>query len=124
MQDFPRLGLDDLLDFRCQKDLSCFTSCCSDVSIILTPYDVLRMKNALQIDSTEFLDKYAILSCTRDKKLPVVLLRMNAADKRCPFVTKEGCSIYDSRPWACRMYPLGLAEPAGQALRRDGSTSR
>jgi len=26
-------------------------------------------------------------------------------------VGPAGCAIYRSRPWACRMYPLGVAEP-------------
>jgi len=111
LHDYPRLSLDDTLDFHCGGDVDCFTRCCRDVSIVLTPYDVLRMKKALSLDSTEFLEKHTILGCTKDQKLPVVLLKMNAEDKSCPFVTHEGCTIYAHRPWACRMYPLGLAEP-------------
>jgi uncharacterized protein len=111
LQDASRLALDDCLTFGCRKDLECFTKCCSDVSIVLTPYDVLRMKKALRLDSSEFLDRYTILSCTRLQNLPIVLLKMKPDDKRCPFVTDQGCSIYAHRPWACRMYPLGLAEP-------------
>ena len=113
LRDYPRLGLDDTLDFHCGKGVDCFTRCCRDVSIVLTPYDVLRLKNALHLDSTEFLEKYTLLGCTKDKKLPVVLLKMNSEDKSCPLVTEEGCSVYAHRPWACRMYPLGLAEPMG-----------
>ena len=30
-------------------------------------------------------------------------------EKKCPFVSSEGCTIYEDRPWSCRMYPLGLA---------------
>jgi hypothetical protein len=54
------------------------------------------------------------------QKYPVVLLEMtDAEDKRCPFVSdEEGCTIYEDRPWACRMYPVGLASPA------DGSSAR
>lgn len=111
LRDCPRLSLDDTLNFHCGKELDCFNQCCRDVSIVLTPYDVLRMKKALRLESTEFLEKYTILGCTKDQKLPVVLLRMNPEDRRCPFVTAEGCGIYANRPWACRMYPLGLAEP-------------
>jgi uncharacterized protein len=111
LRDYPRLNLDDTLDFHCGKGIDCFTRCCHDVSIVLTPYDVLRMKKALHLDSTEFLEKYTLLGCTKDQKLPVVLLRMNSGDRCCPFVTAEGCSVYAHRPWACRMYPLGLAEP-------------
>jgi Fe-S-cluster containining protein len=113
LRDCARLGVDDTLDFRCGKDLDCFTSCCRDVSIVLTPYDVLRVKKALHLDSSEFLEKYTLLACTNKQKFPVVLLKMNPEDKRCPFVTEEGCGIYTHRPWACRMYPLGLAEPKG-----------
>jgi uncharacterized protein len=111
LRDYPRLGLDDSLHFRCDRGLDCFTRCCRDVSIVLTPYDVLRMKKALQVDSAEFLEKYTLIFHTKKQKLPIVLLKMDAEDKRCPFVSEKGCGVYDHRPWACRMYPLGLAEP-------------
>lgn len=111
--DFPKLGLDDEFKFQCDRSLKCFTSCCRDVAIVLTPYDVLRMKRALQLDSTDFLNKYTVLSCTKEQKVPIVIIKMNSAKgERCPFVTPEGCRIYAHRPWACRMYPLGFAEPA------------
>lgn len=109
----PKLGLNDRIDFQCDRSLNCFTKCCRDVAIVLTPYDVLQLKRALQLDSTEFLNKYTILSCTKTQQVPIVIVKMNAdSDKRCPFVTPEECSIYAHRPWACRMYPLGFAEPS------------
>jgi hypothetical protein len=111
LQDFPRLGPDDLLEFQCGSHLDCFTQCCRDVSIVLTPYDVLRMKNALHMDSGEFLQRHTIVSFTRRQKLPIVLLKMDPDNKDCGFITKSGCGIYADRPWACRMYPLGMAEP-------------
>ena len=111
LRDYPRLGLDDELQFRCEPGMDCFTRCCRDVSIVLTPYDVLRMRKALQVDSTEFLRKYTLIAYTQKQKLPIVFLKMKEEDKRCPLVTKDGCSVYTHRPWACRMYPLGLAEP-------------
>ena len=30
-------------------------------------------------------------------------------ERKCPFVTADGCSIYEDRPGACRIYPLGRA---------------
>jgi len=107
----PHLGLDDEFQFRCGHDLECFTRCCQDVSIVLTPYDVLRMKRALGISSSDFLARYTILPFTKEQKIPVVLLKMDPETRRCPFVTGQGCRIYPSRPWACRIYPLGLADP-------------
>jgi uncharacterized protein len=120
LPDCQRLGLDDVLEFGCTKILDCFTSCCRDVSIILTPYDVLRMKTALHLDSTEFLEKYTVLMCTQKQRLPLVMLKMNPQDKRCPLVTEAGCSVYAHRPWACRMYPLGLAEPKNPSPAEHG----
>jgi Fe-S-cluster containining protein len=35
---------------------------------------------------------------------------MNSGESRtCPFVTPDGCRIYEDRPGACRIYPLGRA---------------
>jgi len=106
-----RIQPNDVFTFRCSKELDCFTLCCRNVSIVLTPYDVLRMKRALRLNSSEFLDKYTVAMNTRGKRLPVLILKMEGEQLQCPFVTQEGCSIYRHRPWACRMYPLGLAEP-------------
>jgi Fe-S-cluster containining protein len=111
IRDYPRMTLDDSFSFRCDSGLDCFNSCCRDVSIVLTPYDVLRMRKALSIDSTEFLDTHTISPFTKDQKFPAVLIKMDPESKRCPFVTEQGCSIYQNRPWACRMYPLGAADP-------------
>ncbi len=107
----PRMGPDDSFTFECSPSFDCFTRCCSDVSIVLTPYDVLRLKRALRIDSSEFLDDYTLSPFTKKQPIPVVLLRMHPETKECPFVTAQGCSVYADRPWACRMYPLGVAEP-------------
>lgn len=111
IRDYPRLTHDDEFTFSCDKSMECFTRCCRDVNIVLTPYDVLRMKHALRMDSSEFLERYTLSPFARDQKIPAVILKMDPATKNCPFVIDEGCSIYADRPWACRMYPLGVAEP-------------
>ena len=110
LADYPRLGPKDTFQFACQPGIACFNRCCGDVSIFLSPYDVLRMKKRLGITSTEFLHKYTILPVQKDMKTPVVMLRMGDGEgKPCPFVTDAGCGVYSDRPWPCRMYPLGLA---------------
>lgn len=94
--------------FSCNPGVSCFTQCCQDVTIVLTPYDVLRLKNGLKISSGEFLDAYAMMIPKKGRLIPLVVLQMNEGDKRCPFVSKEGCMVYNDRPWPCRMYPLDM----------------
>lgn len=110
MQDCERLGPKDKFKFGCHPGVPCFNQCCADVNIFLSPYDVLRLKKRLGMTSTEFLDKYAILPVQKDMKTPVVVLKMNDDEaKSCPFLTDQGCGVYNDRPWPCRMYPLGLA---------------
>jgi len=94
------------------KNASCFTQCCGDVNIALTPYDVIRLKNRLQISSGEFISKYCLVPFSREQKFPVVLLKMQDNERKsCFFVSEEGCGVYEDRPWACRMYPVGVASP-------------
>ncbi len=93
--------------FSCHKGVACFTKCCKNVTIFLTPYDILRMKNRLGVSSEEFLATYTRTLVGSAHSLPVVVLRMSEqGDKPCPFLTKDGCSIYEDRPWSCRLYPL------------------
>lgn len=109
------LGPDDTFQFTCNGGLDCFTSCCRDVTIFLTPYDVMRLRRRLGLGSRAFLDKHTLVS--QSQVIPLVLLRMDEArDKRCPFVTEAGCSVYEDRPWACRMFPLDLGEDGGYRM--------
>lgn len=101
-----RMAPEHSFTFNCSPGVSCFTQCCQDVTIVLTPYDLLRMKNRLQMSSDEFLETYTIVIPRQKRLIPMVVLKMNQEDKRCPFVTQDGCSIYTDRPWPCRMYPL------------------
>ena len=120
LKEYPRLSPGSKFRFSCHKEISCFTQCCADINIFLTPYDVLRMKRALNIPSGEFLEKYTVSPFLSEQKLPLVLLKMqDDARKSCPFITSEGCAIYEDRPWSCRMFPLGIAS-SKTADRPDG----
>lgn len=110
LSEHERLGPVDTFRFGCHPGVSCFNTCCADVNIFLSPYDVLRLKKRLGISSTEFLETYTLLPVQKDMVTPVVVLRMEDDEKRsCPFLTPQGCGVYSDRPWPCRMYPVGLA---------------
>jgi hypothetical protein len=101
------LGLEDTFHFSCNPGIDCFTQCCQDVNILLTPYDIVQMKNRLGISSTEFLEKYTKRLLAPNTLLPAVQFKMDEEnDKRCYFVGDKGCGVYEHRPWSCRMYPL------------------
>lgn len=96
--------------FACHKDLPCFTKCCANLNLVLTPYDVLRLKNRLNLSSEAFLETYTTSYIDQAYGVPVVRLKMNGDETgRCPFVSRKGCAVYDDRPGACRLYPLGRA---------------
>jgi Fe-S-cluster containining protein len=108
----PRFKETDRFKFSCHPGVSCYKQCCGDVNIFLTPYDILRMKNRLGISSDEFLERYTLQPFTENQQVPVVVLKMSDNENRqCSFLGPEGCTIYEDRPWSCRMYPLGLASP-------------
>jgi len=117
LEDYPRLTEEDTFTFGCHDKVKCFNSCCADVNIFLTPYDVLRLKNRLGITSQEFIDTYTILPIDKNMQYPIVLFKLLDNDeKNCQLVDKEkGCTVYEDRPWACRMYPVGLASPKEKA---------
>ncbi len=101
------LALDTTFTFSCHKDLSCFTQCCSDVNILLTPYDIIRLKKRLNLSSGELLERHTIRVTRENLGLPLVFLKMkDDKEKTCPFVCPDGCMIYEDRPWSCRSYPL------------------
>jgi Fe-S-cluster containining protein len=101
---------DGKFSFACHPDVACFTKCCSDLDLALTPYDVLRLKNRLAVSSEEFLELHTTDQVRHNCGLPVLMLKMNHDSKRtCPFLKPEGCAVYEDRPGACRLYPVARA---------------
>jgi hypothetical protein len=100
--------LNSKFKFRCYNGISCFNKCCRLTDIFLTPYDILQMKKRLGISSEEFLERYTYIHIDEKFSYPYVVLKMMEDNERkCPFVTPEGCSIYEDRPVNCRYYPIG-----------------
>ena len=70
LKDYPRLTLDSEFSFACHPGVPCFNSCCADVNIFLTPYDIIRLKNRLGITSAEFLSKYTLSPLRQKPQVP------------------------------------------------------
>ena len=106
------LHLDHPFTFTCGPELPCFTVCCSNLDLLLTPYDLLRLQRRLGLSSEQFLARYTERQLRGRAGLPFLFLRMREDDKKsCPFLTPQGCAVYSDRPLACRLYPLGLPPP-------------
>ncbi|MBW1790899.1 MAG: YkgJ family cysteine cluster protein [Deltaproteobacteria bacterium] len=100
--------LDSKIRFRCHPGVSCFTACCGHIDIILTPFDILRLRKHLNLPADEFLLRFTTPTYVEKTDLPGVKIHLDK-DGRCPFVTDKGCTIYPERPSACRYYPIGMA---------------
>jgi len=109
-ENVRRLDPDEKFSFCCHPGVPCFTDCCRELDLALTPYDVLRLRQALEIGSREFLERFAIIEKTSADIFPQVFLTMVDDGKAsCPFVNEKGCRVYADRPGACRTYPMGRA---------------
>ncbi len=105
-----RFGPDNEFTFQCHKGVKCFTKCCRGINIILTPYDIIKLKNRLGLPSNEFLAIYTVPQIYEKTDLPVITLKLlDDEAKSCPFVRDDGCIVYEDRPSTCRYYPLGVA---------------
>ncbi|HTY22448.1 MAG TPA: YkgJ family cysteine cluster protein [Desulfomonilaceae bacterium] len=110
LQPVARLTGQDVFRFECGPHVPCFTECCAKLELRITPYDVLRLKKKLGMSSGAFLDSYTSMKLDAAHGFPEFVLKMDSeTGNRCPFVTPQGCSVYEDRPGACRMYPLGRA---------------
>jgi len=107
---FDPIDIDEPFGFGCHAGLPCFNACCRDLNQFLTPYDILRLKNRLGMTSGGFLAEYTIQHDGPESGLPVVTLKPgDRKRKTCPFLTPEGCRVYEDRPSSCRAYPVARA---------------
>lgn len=105
-----KLTLDSALQFECHPKVSCFTACCHNIKIILTPYDILVLRKRLGISAPDLITEYTEPTYLEKTDMPGVQLKLVGEKNACPFVTPEGCTVYEDRPTACRYYPIGMAD--------------
>lgn len=105
-EDADSLSLNSRFSFRCHSGLSCFGQCCLQPTIILHPYDLIRLRRRLGMSSSQFLIRYTRQIIDEASHFPLVLLDL-AHGGGCPFFQpEEGCTVYPERPAACRLFPV------------------
>ncbi|WP_018124428.1 YkgJ family cysteine cluster protein [Desulfovibrio oxyclinae] len=116
LDSLPELKPGEKINFRCYPGITCFNKCCSDLNLVLAPYDVLRLRRSLGMSSRDFIHSFVDAQKSEGSHFPLLHLRMTDTDARsCPYVREEGCAVYPDRPGACRTYPLGrAARPDGE----------
>lgn len=100
-QDARVLGRADLFEVSCDVD-GCASNCCTkSAPIILNPYEIALICRESGLSYEDLLD---VVETDRANNFPLVML---PRDPACHFWTGRGCRIYQGRPLACRLYPLG-----------------
>jgi Fe-S-cluster containining protein len=115
--DQASLSLQSRFTFNCHDGLACFNRCCRTPTIILSPYDILRLREGLSITSGEFLKRYTRRETEDMSNLPLVFLDpFRQSGEGCPFLGDTGCRVYSHRPTACRLFPITM----GSQLTAEG----
>ena len=111
--------------------------CCSEYRIMLSPYDVIRLRKATGLSSGELIRRgtvritrapvkdvfgfapvaamFEMFGLSRIGVVPVAVMRFRDATSgghACEFLSAEQggkrlCAIYEDRPGMCRLHPLG-----------------
>lgn len=111
------LSLQSRFKFQCHDGLACFNQCCQAPTIVLSPYDILRLKQFLGLTSGEFLRRYTLQGTEEFSNLPLVFIdAFRSPGGGCPFIGARGCTVYAQRPAACRLFPITM----GSRLTEDG----
>ena len=114
LDSLPELQPEERFLFVCNERVPCFNRCCSELTMPLAPYDVLRLRRNLGIDSDSFIKQFTTMQLYPDTGFPLPLLKMlDGPDALCPFLMPAGCSVYEDRSAACRTYPLGRGARPG-----------
>ena len=99
------------LDEEAFRKIDCLNcaNCCKTISPIFKPKDIERIGKALKIRPAEVVERYLKLDEDDDYVTKSSL---------CPFLGEDNhCSVYDSRPAACREYPHTNRRKFHQALK-------
>ncbi len=110
------LNLDSEIQFHCHKGISCFNECCRNIDITLTPYDILRLKRRFGLSSSEWVNQFTLPYPMDAHEMPGLKLATQPGTTACVFLREEGCSVYEDRPAACRLYAMG-----SMGVRKQGS---
>ncbi len=99
----------DLFGLSCGPE-ACASNCCKNgPAIVLNPYEIAQICSTSGMSYEDLLD---IVDTGRADGFPLVML---PRDPACHFWTEKGCGIYDARPLACRLFPLGRVFHEGRS---------
>jgi Fe-S-cluster containining protein len=105
----PPLQGQDPVQLSCGVE-GCPANCCtSGPPIVLNPYEIELLCRGAALSYEDLLD---VVDTDRAGGFPLVML---PRDPVCHFWSGKGCRVYDARPLACRLFPLGRVYENGRS---------
>lgn len=107
ISDGKRYKSNDLVKVSCNDCKGC-SNCCHEMgnSIVLDPFDIFNLETELKTDFNGLMSETIELNVADGLILPNI--KMQSKSKACIFLSEMGrCTIHNSRPGFCRLFPLG-----------------
>lgn len=106
IEDYEKMqiGVDEPFLFCCSQ---CGKCCINRDDILLTPKDLFNIARELKISIKDTLDKYCEFFIGDSSLIPIVRLKPYGEYKCCPLLKDNKCSVHNSKPVVCSMYPIG-----------------
>ena len=107
-----KIGADELFKFHCTM---CGKCCINREDILLTPRDVYNMAKQLSMSPEDLIRQYCEVYIGADSRFPIVRLKPQGNNKRCPLLRHDRCRVHNAKPAVCAMFPIGRALGAVEA---------
>ena len=114
-EEAKQLSPESRFYFNCHSRLACFNQCCQKPTIILKPYDIIRLRKRLKITSGEFLERYTTKVLEEKSFLPLVMLDIDKEEGTgCPFLESKVAVSMKTGPEPAVSFP----SPRGAAWKK------
>lgn len=118
------LEKNSILPFLCKQT----GKCCVNNLVPLSPFDIFRLSKYLNFYAKELFEmKLLSYKITTSTYFMEPVIQINSQNV-CPFLKQENtkylCSIYEARPFACRIFPLKYDPDHDKFLRNQNSEAR
>ncbi len=101
MKQITTLASTDVLPLTCSRT----GSCCFGNQVLLNPWELALIAHAKKITAREFSKLYCDLGGIRLRFDADLISNKKRACRQ--YIDNFGCSVYEGRPLACRLFPLG-----------------
>ena len=97
------LTSEDSFDFQCTQ---CGKCCRNREDVLLTGPDIYRVSKELGMKPKEFIKRYCEIYIGDTSRVPICRLKPVSADKQCPLLDSNRCSVHNAKPTVCALFPL------------------